>query len=344
MIMVKSREYWRRRFEMLEQTQHEKSEAYYKDLERAYIRTMQEIERDIARWYQRFAVNNEMTLEEAKQQLKGEELEEFRWTVEEYIKRGKENALNQKWMKQLENASARVHISRLESLQIQLQQHVEELYGDEIEGVQELIKELYQSQYYHTAYEIQKAFEIGFSLQALDENLLTKVISKPWTADGQTFSAKIWRDRNLLLDTLHTELIQSLARGETPNRMITSIARKMKTSRDNAARLVMTESAFFSASAQKDVFGELDVDRYEIMATLDGKTSDICKSMDGKVFNLADFMPGVTANPFHPWCRTTTAPWFEDDYSQRIARGKDGKVYYIDSKIKYPEWEARFIV
>lgn len=343
MIMAKSRDYWRRRFEMLEQAQHEKSEDYYRNLERAYIRTMQEIEKDIARWYQRFADNNEMTLEEAKQQLKSEEMEEFRWTVEEYIKRGRENALNQKWMKQLENASSRVHISRLESLQLQLQQHAEELYGEQIEGFQGLMKEVYQSQYYHTAFEIQKAFEIGFSLQALDETKLTKIISKPWTADGQTFSQKIWRDRNMLLDTLHTELIQSMARGEAPDRMITSIARKMKTSRDNAARLVLTESAFFSASAQKDVFGELDVERYEIIATLDGKTSDICQSMDGKVFKLADFMPGVTANPFHPRCRTATAPWFEDDYSERIARDKKGQVYYISSNIKYPEWEKRFV-
>lgn len=338
MIMAKNREYWRRRFEMLEQAQHEKSEAYYRDLERAYIRTMQEIEKDIAKWYQRFADNNEMTLEEARQLLKGEELEEFQWTVEEYIRRGKEIALNQKWMKQLENASARVHISRLESLQIQLQQHVEELYGEEIEGMQELVKELYQSQYYHTAFEIQTAFEIGFTLQALDEKLLTKVISKPWTADGQTFSQKIWRDRNLLLDTLHTELIQSLARGEVPNRMISTIARKMNTSRSNAARLVMTESAFFSASAQKDAFSELDVERYEIIATLDHKTSSICRSMDGKVFKMADFEPGITANPFHPRCRSTTAPWFEDDYSERIARDLDGETYYVPSNMKYEEW------
>ncbi|KOP78648.1 hypothetical protein AMS59_12570 [Lysinibacillus sp. FJAT-14745] len=336
--MVKSRDYWRRRFEMLEQAQHEKSESYYKDLEKAYIKTMQEIEKDIARWYQRFAENNEMTLEEAKQLLKSEELEEFRWTVEEYIEYGKKNAINQKWMKQLENASSRVHISRLESLQLQLQQHVEKLYGGQIEGFQELMEEVYQSQYYHTAFEVQKAFEIGFTLQPLDETKLTKIISKPWTADGQTFSQKIWRDRNLLLDTLHTELIQSMARGEAPDRMISSIFKKMNTSRSNAARLVMTESAFFSASAQKDAFDELDVEKYEIIATLDFKTSSICRTMDGKVFKQDDFMPGVTANPFHPRCRTTTAPYFDDDYNERIARDLEGKTYYVPGNMKYEEW------
>lgn len=338
-----TRSYWQKRFEMLEQAQYEKGTSYYKDLEKAYIKTMQEIEKDIAQWYQRFAKNNVITLDEAKQLLKSDELRELRWTVEEYIDYGKKNAVNQKWMKQLENASSRVHISRLESLQLQLQQHIEKLYGGQIEGFERLMKEAYQTQYYHTAFEVQKAFEIGFTLQALDETKLTKVISKPWTADGQTFSQKIWRDRNLLIDTLHTELIQSMARGEAPNRMISSIARKMNTSRSNAARLVMTESAFFSASAQKDAFSELDVEKYEIIATLDSKTSSICQSMDGKVFKLADFMPGVTANPFHPRCRTTTAPYFEDDYSQRIARSKDGKVYYINSNIKYPEWEKRFV-
>ncbi|MGE7840112.1 minor capsid protein [Lysinibacillus sp. NPDC093712] len=333
-----TRSYWQKRFEMLEQAQHNKSATYYKDLEKAYIQTMQEIEKDIARWYQRFAKNNDITLDEAKRLLKSDELREFRWTVEEYIEYGKKNAFNQQWMQQLENASSRVHISRLESLQLQLQQHVEKLYCGQIEGFEQLMKETYQTQYYHTAFEVQKAFELGFTLQALDETKLTKIISKPWTADGRTFSQKIWRDRNLLLDTLHTELIQSMARGEAPNRMISAITRKMNTSRSNAARLVMTESAFFSAAAQKDVYQELDVERYEIIATLDYKTSSICQSMDGKVFKQEDFEPGVTANPFHPHCRSTTAPYFEDEYSERIARDLDGQTYYVPSNMKYEEW------
>ncbi len=336
--MTKSREYWRRRFELLEEAQHNKAVSYYRDLEKAYIQTMNAIEDDIAKWYNRFAKNNEITLDEAKRLLKSDELREFRWTVDEYIEYGKKNAINQQWMKQLENASSRVHISRLESLRIQLQQHVEKLYGGQIEGFERLTKEVYQDQYYHTAFEIQRAFEIGFTLQALDENVLTKVISKPWTADNMTFSAKIWRDRNLLINTLHTELTQSFARGEGPQRMINAIQKKMNTSRSNAARLVQTEQAFFSASAQKEAFKELNVEQYEIVATLDHKTSSICRAMDGKVFAMSDYQPGVTANPFHPRCRTTTAPYFEDDYGTRIARDLDGKTYHVPSNIKYEEW------
>ncbi|MGN7478972.1 minor capsid protein [Solibacillus silvestris] len=343
----KPRSYWQKRFELLEDAQHNRSLFYYADLEKAYIKAMNELEKDILKWYNRFAANNEISLDEAKRLLKSDELKEFQWTVDEYIEYGKKNAMNQQWMKQLENASSRVHISRLESLRIQIQQHAEKLYDGQIKGFEQFIKESYQSQYYHTAFEIQRAFEVGITLQALDERLLTKVISKPWTADGMTFSAKIWRDRGMLIDTLHTELTQSVARGIGPEKIVSTIHKKLGSSatRNQVRRLVMTESAFFSASAQKDAFKELDVEQYEIIATLDSKTSDICQSMDGKVFKLADFEPGVTANPFHPHCRTTTAPYFDDefDFSQRAARGKEGEVYYISSNIKYPEWEERFV-
>ena len=339
----KSRSYWQQRFEALEDAQHNRSIFYYADLEKAYIETMRSLEADILRWYERFAKSEGVTLDEAKRLLKAGELKEFKWSVDDYIKYGQKNAINQQWMKQLENASSRVHISRLESLKLQLQQHVEKLYGDQIGGFERLMKEVYQDQYYQTVYEVQKAFNVGFAFQALDEATLTKIISKPWTADGMTFSAKIWRDRGLLIDTLHKELTQSIARGEAPQRLISVIQKKMNTSRSNAARLVLTEQAFFSAAASKDAFGELDIEQYEIIATLDSKTSDICQSMDGKVFKLSDFEPGVTANPFHPRCRSTTAPFFDDDYSQRIARGADGEVYYIGSNIKYPEWKERFV-
>lgn len=338
----KPRNYWRQRFEILEGSQHQRTLFYYQDLEEAYKQTMKELERDISVWYTRFAESEGITLAEAKRMLKTNELKEFKWTVQEYIKYGEENALNQQWMKQLENASSRVHISRLESLKLQLQQHVEKLYGDQIEGFERLMKETYTEQYYHTLFEVQKAFSVGFAFQSLDDATLSKIISKPWTADKLTFSGKIWRDRGLLIDTLQKELTLSIAKGESPQRVIAVVQKKLDVSRSNAARLVLTEQSFFSATATRDAFNELDVDQYEIIATLDSKTSNICQEMDGKVFEMKDFEPGTTANPFHPRCRTTTAPYFADDDSQRIARGADGKTYYISSSIKYPEWKERF--
>jgi hypothetical protein len=36
-------------------------------------------------------------------------------------------------------------------------------------------------------------------------------------------------------------------------------------------------------------------------------------------------------------------PYFDDYYGERIARGRDGKVYYIPSNITYKEWENKYV-
>lgn len=112
-----------------------------------------------------------------------------------------------------------------------------------------------------------------------------------------------------------------------------------------AGKLVMTEAAFFSSAAQKDCYNELDVEYFEIVATLDSHTSAICQEMDGKVFPMTQYEVGVTAPPFHPWCRTVTVPAFDDEFGigERAARGEDGKTYYIPSNITYPQWKKSFV-
>ena len=110
---------------ILEESLLDKGYDYVKNLERQYATAIQDIESQIARWYQRFAAENGITLAEANKLLTTQELDEFRWTVEEYIKHGQENAVSQAWLKQLKNASARVHVSRLDSLKLQLQEQAE---------------------------------------------------------------------------------------------------------------------------------------------------------------------------------------------------------------------------
>lgn len=342
--MAKKRSYWQERFELLLDSQFHKSETYLLDLEEQYRIAVVAIEKDIAVWYARFAKNNEVSLAEAKQMLRGAELAEFHWDVKKYIEYGEKNALDGKWMKQLENASARVHISRLESIKLQTQQTIEELYGKQFEGVERLMKEVYQDTYYHTAFEVQKGFNLGYTLQVINPSQLQQVISKPWLADGPTFSSNIWKAKNDLIRTLHTELTQSIIRGDAPDKVIKTITKKFKTSKDRAGRLVMTESAFFASAAQQVAYKELDVERYEIVATLDGKTSALCGDLDGKVLKMSDYVVGSTAPPFHPWCRTVTVPYFDDNYGTRVARGIDGEAYHVPSDMTYKEWYQKHMV
>ncbi|EQF61460.1 phage head morphogenesis, SPP1 gp7 family domain protein [Clostridioides difficile CD175] len=341
---MKHKDYWRKRFEQLEEAQNNKSIKYYLELEKQYKLAMSNIERDILIWYNRFTENEGISLLEAKKLLNTRELEEFKWSVEEYIKYGKENAINQKWMKELENASARVHITRLEALKLQIQQQVEVLYGNELDGIDKLMRDIYTSGYYHTAFNVQQGVNVGWSLMSLDTNRINKVISKPWTSDGLNFSERIWgKHRPALVNELHTKLTQSIIRGENPKKLVNDFAKRFKVSKSQAKNLIMTESAFFASASRKDCFNDLDVEKYEIIATLDLRTSNICRELDGKIFDMKDYQVGITAPPFHCRCRTTTAPWFEEEEGYRAARGEDGKTYYVPSSMKYNEWYEKYV-
>lgn len=338
-------EYWKQRFTQLEAAQNRKGATAYLEMEKQYKAAQNELEAQIARWYQRFADSNGISLAQAKQWLKGQDLAEFKWDVKEYIKYGKENAINGAWMQELENASSKFHISRLEALQIQTQNSLETMFAQQMGTMKKALSDVYASGYYHTAYAVQQGFGLGWDIAGLDQAQIEKVLSKPWAVDGYNFSTRIWNSKTKLIGEVHNELSKNLLTGADPQKAIDSLAKKMGTSKSNAGRLVMTEQAYFSSAAQKDCFNDLDVEEYEIVATLDSHTSDICRSLDGKVFKMSDYKPGVTAPPFHVYCRSTTAPHFKDNFDagERAARGADGKTYYVPDDVTYSEWKKAFV-
>lgn len=339
-------EYWKLRFEQLEQAQNQKGMKAYADIERQYKEAQKQLEGQIARWYQRFATNNGISLAEARQYLKGADLKEFKWDVQEYIKYGQDNALNSGWMKELENASAKYHISKLEALKVQTQHSLEVMYAKQFGTMHGALSDAFESGYYHTAYELQHGFNVGWDIVGLDQAQIEKVLAKPWAADGYNFSERIWGNKNKLISEVHNELSRNIMLGADPQKAIDSLAKKMNTSKNNAGRLVMTEEAYFSSAAQKDCFESLGVEQYEIVATLDSHTSDICRSLDGKHFPMKDYQPGVTAPPFHVYCRSTTVPYFDEqfDIGERAARDEEtGKTYYIPDDMNYQEWKETFV-
>ena len=291
-------------------------------------------------------ITTELPLQ-ARQYLKGAALKEFQWDVQDYIKYGQDNALMGGWMKELENASAKYHISKLEALKIQTQQSLEVMFSKQMATVTGAMGDIFESGYYHTAYELQKGFNIGWDIAGLDQSQIEKVLSKPWAVDGKNFSERIWTNKEKLISELHGELTQNIMLGADPQKAIDSLAKKMNTSKQNAGRLIMTEEAYFSSAAQRDCFNELDVEQYEIVATLDSHTSDICRSLDGKHFPMKDFQAGVTAPPFHVYCRSTTVPYFDEDFGdigERAARDEEtGKTYYIPDDMNYEDWKQTFV-
>lgn len=341
---MKNADYWRGRFSILEDSAHREAQKTIQDMEELYLDAQRSVQKEIESWYARFAVNNQISLTDARKWLTAGQLEEFHWSVEQYIKIGEQAGLDAAWLKKLENASARFHISRLEAVQTGIQQQLELLYGNQVDSLDALLKKVVGNGYTHTAFEVQKGVGLGWDITGLDQKKLETLLSKPWTTDGRTFRDRCWLNKNDLVGSVSKSLTQGLLRGDSPAKITTAIQKQFGVHRYKAGRLVNTETTYFNAVATKECYKDLDVEMVEIIETLDSHTCSICGGLDGKVIPISQYEPGVTVPPFHPNCRGTTAPAIDPKYAgERAARNADGDVYYVPANMKYADWVQTFV-
>ena len=337
-------DYWRGRFSIMADAAQHKADRCVSELEEMYREAEQTVQKDIESWYARFAVNNGLSLSDARKTLTTGQMDEFRWTVEKYIQVGEQANLSPEWLKKLENASARFHVSRLEAVQIQIQQQMELLYGNQLDSIDSLLKDIVSNGYTRTAYEIQKGIGLGWDITALNKRKLETLLLKPWTADMKTFRDRCWEGKAGLVSGVQTTLTQGLLRGDSSQKITDAVKRRFNVSRYQAGRLVHTETTYFNAASARESYKELGVDKVEIIETLDSHTCDICGPLDGTVMPLSQYEPGVTVPPFHPNCRGTTAPAIDEAIlGERAARDQDGKVYYVPSNMKFMDWKQTFV-
>lgn len=340
---MKNSEYWRGRFSLLEHSTYKTAQAALREIEALYRQALYHTRKELDSWCTRFADDNGVSLTEARRLLGTKELEEFRWNVAQYIETAQKSGLDETWQRQLRNASAKVHVSRLEAVETQIRQQIEELYAGQETQLTEAVRRAAEDAYTGTLQEAAKGLDIRFKTVFLDKGQLDALTSKAWTTDDRTFRDRCWTNKNALVQAVHKGLTQGLLRGDSPAQLTNAIAKQFDVDRYKAGRLVYTETAYYSAIAEKQGFKDLGVEKVEIIGTLDGSTCSICGQLDGKEIPLTQYEPGVTVPPFHPRCRCTTAPVVPEDFADglRIARDEDGEEYYLPAGTKWTEWKSR---
>ena len=346
--MATNNNYWKERALEVENNSRSTAEIGRKEIEKIFAVTYSRLKKEINYWWHRFAVNNSLTLSEAKKLMKSKELEELDWDVEEYIKKGIEAAIVTlpEVDKQLENASAKVHINRLTALKLQVLVIANEMFNDVNKTVKDCMRKVYEDAYYTTAYNIQNGIGVYSDFNRINDRVLEQVLQRPWAEDGSNFSERIWgKQRPKLVNKIHKDLVDCVSRGRNPNEYTEELAKEFKVGLNQANNLIVTEYNYFNERATQDCMKELDVEEYEILGTLDVATCATCGGLDGKHYLLKDAVIGINSPPFHPRCRCTTIPYFNDEFTQgeeRAYRGEDGKTHYTKAKT-YEEWKRKFV-
>lgn len=129
------------------------------------------------------------------------------------------------------------------------------------------------------------------------------------------------------------------------NKAIDDVSKRFGVSYSSAARLIRTEHAKVASDAQKALYKDPGVSEVELVCTLDSVTCPKCGALEGTVIKETEMRAGVTAPPFHPRCRCTTAPYFEDmvEVGERAAREGLDPTEYVPSDMDYDEFSKLYL-
>lgn len=314
-----------------------KGTKWYEELIENYLIALKQVEMELQGFYTSI---DTITLDNANKVLKRADLRSFKRNIDKFLNED----IRTEWKHELLNLKDDYRISRLQSLQVSIRQELEILGKLEVEGLEKLSKSIYEDNYYKSLYEITKSIGVTKVFDKVDSRKIKLLNQKGWADDDLNFSQRIWGRQDKVNKFLQRELTQSIILGEDPQLVINKMAKSFNTNKKAAGRLIMTESAYYSSESQKEAYEELNVDKYQIIATLDDVTSDICQEMDLQIFDMKQYEVNVTAPPFHPYCRTTYIPYFEDNFTERFSRNSEGEVHYINKNIKYSDWKNQYIV
>ena len=341
---MKGENYWIDRALSMEAQRSALTAQYLETFKTEYQMAIKNIEKDIARFFARFAQNNNVSFKEARRLLNSMELEEFHMSVSEYLQKARENVFSNHWTKELENASMKVRVSRLEGMLVDVQHEVEMLAAFQMDAFTELLTRIYTDTYYESAFTIFKGVGVGYSFSAIDSRRINKALERPWASDAANFSTRIWSNKDKLVDTLNKTLTQMIIQGKAPDETIAKVAKIMNTSLSNAGRLVQTEEAHIASVAQKECYEDLSLEKFQYVATLDETTCSLCGPMDRHIFTMKEWNEGINVPPLHPFCRCTTRPYIEGmDAGERFARDAEGKAIRVPGDMTYAEWKKKFI-
>lgn len=336
-------DYWKNRFIKSTKDVFDSDEEYVKEIFKIYERTIEDLDGEI---FKLLSSMEDVSMAEAKKLLNKYEIRSFKSGLDEFRKASK-GFISPNIEQELDIISRRVRISRLQAMQVSMKSKVASLLNQEQKKLFDHLSNKFTSSYYKDLYELQRI--TGYkNINSLSKDFVNNILNTSWTNDGENFSDRIWKRKDKLLNTLDTDLRQGLITGKKPDEITKVISDKLEVSKSNAKRLVLTESSAVHSQSRKAMYERMGVEKYEVVATLDLRTSNICRDLDGKVFDVKDYERGVTAPPYHVYCRSTTVPYYNDDIqaeieNTRMARDINTRKSKKVPDMAYKEWYNKYV-
>lgn len=333
-------EYWQERQEAMYKAGEMKVNQYFTGLEKAFNQTRRELQKTIEAFYFRYAEENGLSYHAAQRRLDAEELGE----LQDFIDLATQNI--GRYNQQVNNMSLRARIIRYQALEAQVDAILRQLYAIDYEAeAEKTMQEVYEDAYYRTWYNADQYHGFHAEFAQVNPTVVEKLLEYPF--NGVAFSGRLWKQKDHLQAQLMEAVTTMLIQGRHPSSLTKEFAKKMNSKKFDAYRLLHTESSFLMSEATHAGYKEDGVPKYEILTTLDSKTCNVCGKLDNKVYEVGKEVTGVNMPPFHPLCRCTTVPHYDDTSTEGLTRAardpETGKNYEVPADMTYDEWKKKYV-
>ena len=313
--MTRDADYWAgRRKELLAQMEADE-ERLNKRLAKVYDRQARQLEREIAAYYQQYGEQNVIRyrdllhdLSDTDRKLLMERMDDF---AEKYPQYADLMPVRESIYK----------LNRLEGIQTAIRLQQLEIGAIEQEELDEHFKKLAQRSANLAAEEM----GFGKEFYSIDSQLVSATVGRRWSK-GESYSEKIWNNREKLAAYLNDDFAQMVARGDSYEKAVKALKERFEgVSERDIRRLVFTEGTFLTNEAQAQVHqSEYE---YYALACADARACDVCKALEREQLahpaRFDEREPGVNFPPMHPWCRcgyTIEVPDYEEWEAEYASR------------------------
>lgn len=333
--------YWQERQEAMYKAGEMRVNKYFTRLEKAFNQTRRELQKTIDAFYFRYAEENGLSFAAAQKKLDAEELGELR----DFIDLAMQNI--GRYNQQVNNMSIKARITRYQALEAQVDAILRQLYAIDYEAeTEKTMQEVYGDTYYRTWYNADQYHGFHAEFAQVNPTVVEKLLEYPF--NGAAFSERLWKQKDHLQAQLMEAVTTMLIQGRHPSTLTKDFAKKMNSKKFDAYRLLHTESSFLMSEATHAGYKEDGVPKYEILTTLDSKTCNVCGKLDNKVYEVGKEVTGVNMPPFHPLCRCTTVPHYDDTSTEGLTRAardpETGKNYEVPADMTWEEWKEKYVV
>lgn len=190
----KNNSYWEARTNAIMDKQQLNADKAFRELRRAYIKAIAEIEVDIRKIYNRLKKNGELNNKQVMEFLNTELSKLERKQLSKLILNTKDNKLKKLLTAKLDAQAYAARIARKEVLKETLIDNLKEIMNEVAVNEMTVDKNLFiqnmNESYFTHMWEVQRGMQIGFDVGALGKETIEAILKRPFA--GGNYSKRIW--------------------------------------------------------------------------------------------------------------------------------------------------------